>query len=371
MEDEIHLAFRQAQVGDEYRFWNGEGYLQAPTGENQTLCIGTSEIRCHTSNLKFVNQDEERINLVSLQPGEFEIGFLTGRPNGHGYYLVDEILPKVNDQRHITLEIENGDRLVYSNLNWSVQKGGNIMTLECVTDQDHLQLLYLTKLANAAISNAIAAVLFLGFLLVYLLHRRKDVRSRINKNLKRAKKGDLLPFMYEQLDQGYRITYLRDKVAGDGCNASAKMEQQIEMMDRQIERQSESSSSCNRANPSVFIPTWLVSGLATMVLMIIFIRSLFSPIMPKWDQLGVLRYGVIVGGLGYAVLSMIFILSAGSQRELLARVGIIGGGIIWIMFSYLGGIALLLGGCAALLIYLLSILVVEGEDEINGDDSGL
>lgn len=351
-------------MGDEYRFWNGEGDLQAPIIDNQTLYPGTSEIRRHTSNLKFIDRDDRSIHLVSQNPGDFVIGFLTGRPDGYGYYMIDEILPKVNDYRHITLKIENGARLVYSNLNWSIVKGGKFMTLECVTEQDHLQLIYLTKMADAIISNAIAAMLFLGVILAYLLHRRKDVRSRMNVNLKRAKTGDILPFRYEQLDQGYRITYLKDKVTGDSCNASAKKELQIAQHDGR-------ASSCNPANPSVFIPAWMVSVLATIALMIIFIRSLFSPFMPIWDQLGALRYGIIAGGLVYAVLAMIFISSACSQREMLARVGIIGGGIICIMMAYLGWIALLLGGCAALLIYILSILVMEGEDEISGDDSGL
>jgi hypothetical protein len=356
-EDDIQLTFRQAQIGQDHRFWNGEGYLRA-TG-------GTAEIRRYSSNLNLVDQDKDKIILSHKGPAEFEICFLTGRPGGHGYYEIDEVLPTIGDRRHIIIEIENGDRLLYSNINWSVEKGGSYLTLEGYTDQDHLQLIYITKFANMAFTNAFAAAVFLGLLLAYLLYRRKAVRSRINMNLRRAKDEGILPFKYESSNRGYRITYLQNDAVPDKAPYPA------EGMGEQTLRDDGSASSSHPSNPSVFIPSWLVSCLIMIVLMIIFIQSLFRPFMPVWDQLGVLRYGIILGGLVYAVLSMIFISSASSQKEQLARVGIIGGGIVWIMFSYLGWIALLLGGCTALLIYLLSILVMEGEDETSSDDTSL
>jgi len=343
--DDIQITFRQAQIGQDYRFWNGEGYLRATGEKDLTLYPGTSEIRRFTSNLNIVEQSKDKIILSHHDPEEYEIGFLTGRPGGHGYYVIDEVLPKISDRRHIVIEIENGDRLLYTNINWSVEKGGSYLTLESYTDQDHLKIIYLTKFANMVASNALVAFLFLGFLFGYLLYKKKVVRSSIRMNLRKVKNGEFLPFRYESSDCGYRITYLKNLIK-DECEASTY-------------------------GPSLFIPTWLVSGLIIIVLMIFFIQSLFNPMISVWDQLGVLRYAIILGGLVYAVLSMIFISSANCQKEQLARVGIIGGGIVWIMFSYLGWIALLLGGCTALLIYLLSVLVMEGEDETSGDDTGL
>jgi hypothetical protein len=362
-DDEITLRYRQAWIGEVNRFWNGEGYLQSSGGdggEDFVLNKGTASIQRYTSNLKPVEEDEGRAIFSYNRPGPVEFAFLTGRPEGHGFFYVDEQLPKISDRRHIVIQIENGERILYSNINWTVERGGSYLTLESYTQEEHLRLAYMTRFANMIFSNAIAAILFLGFLLAYMLYRRRETRSRVRAVMDKARKGAFLPFRLESSDEGFRITYLKKKTST-------------------VERSAEPPAGPASPNdtvapitgPSILIPRWLVSSLLVVILLVLFVQSLFNPLKPVWGQLGALQYAIVLGGLVYALLSMIFISSAASERGQLARVGIVGGGIVWIMFAYLGWIALLLAGSTALLIYLLSVLVLEEDSEASGDDTGL
>lgn len=123
--------------------------------------------------------------------------------------------------------------------------------------------------------------------------------------------------------------------------------------------------------PSFKIPSWIVSSGLVIILSAIFIKSLFSPIEPFWGLIGSLRYAIILGGVLYAFLSLLFIISATSEKGMIARVGIVGGGIVGIMFGFLGWISVFLAAATALLIYMLSILILEEEDEVSGDDSSV
>ena len=80
-------------------------------------------------------------------------------------------------------------------------------------------------------------------------------------------------------------------------------------------------------------------------------------------MLGIFKVVIIFFAGLISVLSAILIMSIRTENDAAIRFAIIGGGIIGIMFAYLGAIAVLLSVTTALLIYFLSVLVLEEEEE--------
>jgi hypothetical protein len=109
----------------------------------------------------------------------------------------------------------------------------------------------------------------------------------------------------------------------------------------------------------VKIPMSLIYAIFVIFLIAVFLSSLLSPIGKVWGLLEEFKFVVIfLGGL-FAILSLIFIASAKDEKETIKRISVIGGGIVWIRFGYLEFLGLILGIITTLLIYFLSILVLE------------
>lgn len=335
--DSISLTFRQAQLGDDYRFWNGEGYLQTEVSSPTVLLQkGSSEIRQFSPNLVPIEEDEAKIRFAHPPPDAVEVAFLADRPGGHGYYVIDTTLPAVNEKRLLHIEIENGDRILYSNIDFKQQKSGGHLTLEAETTETHIQIYYLTRLANMVASNLLAAVILLGFLLAAVIHRRKTIGRNIRENVTQVRTFLAEAFHVERTESGYGIRF--GKV-----------------------REEEKTDTKYRF--SLTVPDLLLSLVIIAILAMVFVNSLFAPVRPFWNTLGSLQYALVAGGFVYALLSFLFIASYESERGLLARIGIVGGGIVGIMFGFLGWISVFLAVMTAMLIYLLSVLVLEEDEE--------
>lgn len=229
-EDDIYLRFRQAQLGDEYRFWHGEGKLIIDeAGKELILNKGSCEIRHYSSNLVLLEEDDENIlfSSSSTSPEDAEIIFLANRPGGHGYYSIDIVLPKVGEKRHLKIEIENGERVLYSNLDLEQQNWGRYLTLEGETEETRVRIIYMTKLANRVFSNAFAAFLFMGLLLAYLIYKRRQVARSLRANIREVKaKLRILriPFNFVSEEDGYRLVYTG---RGDGKSRRGSDEETI------------------------------------------------------------------------------------------------------------------------------------------------
>ena len=72
---------------------------------------------------------------------------------------------------------------------------------------------------------------------------------------------------------------------------------------------------------------------------------------------------IVLAAILFAVLSMLLLLSAKNSKSLSLRFGVVGGGIVGTMFGYLGLFALILAVTTCLLIYILSVLLLEEEEQ--------
>ncbi len=109
------------------------------------------------------------------------------------------------------------------------------------------------------------------------------------------------------------------------------------------------------------IPFWFLSGLIIVFLSVVFFFSITRPLGRIWHDLGVFKAVVVLFAIILGILTTLLIISAKTDKELALRFGIIGAGIIGSIFGYLGIFALVLAITTCLLIYFLSVLLLEEE----------
>ena len=326
--DEIHIIYESARIDGQFGYWYGKGTLNAEIKDDFWLNIGDAKIISFTGAIP-IKREGDKIYFMK-QDESFECAFLLPRPKGHGLYKLSFNLPQINNDTDVEIEIVAGEKLLSSNPHFKSQKEGNYLILKGKTNKAKLSFIYITKLSYMLLSDALAGSIFILILIGYVAIRRKEIKEKFNMNLSEIKRKIMSQIVLKQEEGCYEISF--EKPFG------------------------------HKENRFFFrIPFWFISAIIIIFLLIVFFFSLTNPLKKIWDSLGIFKLVIMFFALFSAILSGLLLISAKDYKELSLRFGIIGGGIIGSMFGYLGIFAIILAIVTCLLIYFLSILLIEEE----------
>ena len=326
--DEIHIIYESAKIDGQFGYWYGKGTLNADIKDDFWLNIGDAKIISFTGAIP-IKREGNKIYFMK-QDERFECAFLLPRPKGHGLYKLSFNLPQINNDTDVEIEIVAGEKLLSSNPHFKSQKEGNYLILKGKTNKAKLSFIYITKLSYMLLSDALAGSIFILILIGYVAIRRKEIKEKFNMNLSEIKRKIMSQIVLKQEEGCYEISF--EKPFGHKENRFF-----------------------------LRIPFWFISAIIIIFLLIIFFFSITNPLKKIWDSLGIFKLVIISFALFSAILSGLLLISAKDYKELSLRFGIIGGGIIGSMFGYLGIFAIILAIVTCLLIYFLSILLIEEE----------
>ena len=326
--DEIHIIYESAKIDGQFGYWYGKGTLNAEIKDDFWLNIGEARIISFSGAIPS-KREGDKIYFMK-QDERFECAFLLPRPKGQGLYKLSFNLPQINNNTDVEIEIGAGEKLLFSNPHFKSQKEGNYLILKGKTNKAKLSFIYITKLSYMLLSDALAGSIFILILIGYVAIRRKEIKEKFNMNLSEIKRKIMSQIVLKQEEGCYEISF--EKPFG------------------------------HKENRFFFrIPFWFISAIIIIFLLIVFFFSLTNPLKKIWDSLGIFKLVIMFFALFSAILSGLLLISAKDYKELSLRFGIIGGGIIGSMFGYLGIFAIILAIVTCLLIYFLSILLIEEE----------
>ncbi len=326
--DEIHIIYESAKIDGQFGYWYGKGTLNAEIKDDFWLNIGDARVISFSGAIPS-KREGDKIYFMK-QDERFECAFLLPRPKGQGLYKLSFNLPQINNNTDVEIEIVAGEKLLFSNPHFKSQKEGNYLILKGKTNKAKLSFIYITKLSYMLLSDALAGSIFILILIGYVAIRRKEIKEKFNMNLSEIKRKIMSQIVLKQEEGCYEISF--EKPFG------------------------------HKENRFFFrIPFWFISAIIIIFLLIVFFFSLTNPLKKIWDSLGIFKLVIMFFALFSAILSGLLLISAKDYKELSLRFGIIGGGIIGSMFGYLGIFAIILAIVTCLLIYFLSILLIEEE----------
>lgn len=337
-DDELSLTYRKAYT----RYGNGEGVLSSSQSGAFSLRPGDATPFAHSG--ASVQQVEG--GKVYLKGESFTYSFLTPRPSGHGYYTISLNLPETEPEKKITLRLEEGKKVIRSNIDFQTHSEGDYLVLEATTDRSHLQLSFITELMYMLLMPLLATLIFSLLLLGFSYLRRATISANFKKIKALARRRSEPHLEVEEQDSGYRIHY----------TSPARTIKRLFMGIKNILAGREGRSS-------LYIPYWLITAVILVILLFAFFNSITNPIQEVWSDLGSYQIVFILAAVALSVFSLLFILSAGDERAFIMRLAVVGAGVVGITFAYMGIIALLLALTTAALIYFLSVLLLEEEYE--------
>lgn len=336
--DEIHIIYEPAKIDCESRYWYGKGLLTSEVKEKFSLDIGDVEIISFAGAIP-TKKVGNKIDFMRVDE-EFQCAFLSLKPKGHGLYRIAFKLPKIGSNTNVRIEIEGGEKIFLSNIDFNCHKEGSYLILEAKTDQRNLNFVCITKLTYMLLADTFAGGIFILVLIGYVAFRRKEIRKNIRSRLKSSKEKikTKSPFGLEVNEGHYEVSF-------------------------DLNRLKESKKPIGYKERKLFfrIPFWFLSAVIIIFLLIVFFFSITNSLERIWGSLGIFKIVIISFAMLSGILSGLLLISAKSYKELSLRVGIIGGGIVGSMFGYLGILAIILAVTTCLLIYFLSILLLEEE----------
>lgn len=326
--DEIHIIYEPAKIDGESRYWYGKGLLTSEVKEKFSLDIGDVEIISFAGAIP-TKKEGNKIDFMGVDK-EFQCAFLSPKPKGHGLYRIAFKLPKMGNNTDVRIEIDGGEKIFLSNIDFNSHKEESYLVLEAKTNQMNLNFVCITKLTYMLLADTFAGGIFILVLIGYTAFRRKQIKEKFNMNISEIKRKIISQIVLKEEGRGYEICF--EKPFG------------------------------YRENKLFFrIPFWFISAVIIIFLFIVFFFSITGPLEKIWDALGVFKIVIVFFAIVSAALSGLLLISAKSYKELSLRFGIIGGGIVGSMFGYLGILAIILAITTCLLIYFLSVLLLEEE----------
>jgi hypothetical protein len=328
--DEITLTYRKAET----RYGHGEGYLSSAQTGDFAFNRGDSIPFAYTGAV-FKIRDK---NKIILSGGAFNYAFLAPRPSGHGYYTVSLDLPKTEKPKIIEIRLEDGEKLIRSNVDFEVDKEGDFLVLRGETGLNHIEFSIVTELMSMILSSLIAAFTFGLVLLVFTMFRRKEIKSNVNRYLSFASEKSRSSISISEEKNGYKLDFVSPMKVLRGF---------LSKEDDKI---------------SLKIPHWLASLVILLFLLVVFFNSITAPLERVWPKLGSLKIVFVLAAFSLSILSVFFLISARDNKALITRLAVIGAAIVGVTFANLGVIALAVSVLTGALIYVLSVLIV-GEEE--------
>jgi hypothetical protein len=339
--DEIHITYDQVKIDEgEFRYWYGKGVLSTELSEDFCMDIGDAEIIAFTGAIP-IKKEGNKVDFITTDD-KFESAFLAPVPEGHGLYTVSFTLPAISGRgdREVIIKIENGGKIINSTVDFDSHKEGEYLVLEVKTNERDLNFRYISKLVYMLLANMLAGGCFILILFGYVTLRRKEIKEKLRMNISELKRKIKSPIGLKEREGDYEIS-----------------------LDFGFLKRIRAEFRYKEKKLSFAIPFWLVSGVIIAFILLVFFFSLKSPLENVWDSLGMFKIVILLSAILFAVLSGLLLLSAKSSKSLSLRFGVVGGGIVGAMFGYLGLFALILAVTTCLLIYLLSVLLLEEEEQ--------
>ncbi|MHA2054903.1 MAG: hypothetical protein ACW99F_15050 [Candidatus Hodarchaeales archaeon] len=329
--DEITLTYRKAET----RYGHGEGYLTSSQTGDFAFNRGDSIPFAYTGA---VLKGREK-NRIILSGGAFNYAFLAPRPTGHGYYTVSFSLPETEKPKIIEIRLEDGEKLVRTNIDFEVDKEGDFLVLRGETGLNHIEFSIVTELMSMILSSLIAAFIFGFVLLVFIMFRRKEIKTNLKRYLSMASQKSKPFISINEEKNGYKMDFISPMKVLRGF------------------------FSRDQDKISLKIPHWFVSLVILIFLILVFLNSITAPLERVWPRLGSLKIVFVLAAFTLSILSVFFLLSARDYKELITRLAVIGAAIVGVTFANLGLITIFLAFTTGSLIYLLSILITTEEDD--------
>jgi hypothetical protein len=339
--DEIHITYDQVKIDEgEFRYWYGKGVLSAEVSENFCMDIGDAEIIAFTGAIP-IKKEGNKVDFITTND-KFESAFLASVPEGHGLYTVSFTLPAISGREDggVIIKIENGGKIINSNVDFDSHKEGEYLVLDAKTNERDLNFRYISKLVYLLFANMLAGGCFILILLGYVTLRRKKIKEKLSMKISDTRRKIKSPIGSKEKEGGYEIS-----------------------LDFGFLKRFREAFRYKEKKLSFKMPFWLVSGVIIAVLLLLFFFSLKSPLENVWDSLGMFKMFIVLAAILFAVLSVLLLLSADDYKSLSLRFGVVGGGIVGAMFGYLGLFAVILAVTTCLLIYLLSVFLLEEEEQ--------
>jgi hypothetical protein len=325
--DEITLTYRKAET----RYGHGEGYLTSSQTGDFAFNRGDSIPFAYTGAV-FKGREKNRI---ILSGGAFNYAFLAPRPSGHGYYTVSLDLPETEKLKIIEIRLEDGEKLIRSNIDFEVDKEGDFLVLRGETGLNHIEFSIVTELMSMILSSLVAAFIFGFVLLIFIMLRRKEIKTDLKRYLSMASEKST-PFISINTEKnGYKMDFISPMKVLRGF------------------------FSRDQDKISLKIPHWFVSLVILIFLLLVFLSGITAPLERVWPKLGALKIVFVLAAFTLSILSFFFLFSARSHKALITRLAFIGAAIVGVTVANLGVIALALSVITGALIYVLSILMVE------------
>ena len=338
--EEIHITYDQVKIDDgEFRYWYGKGVLTTEVSENFCMDIGDAEIIAFTGAIP-IKKEGKKIDFIKTDD-KFEAAFLAPVPEGHGLYTVSFELPAISGREdgELIIKIENGEKIINSNVDFDLHKEGEYLVLESKTTKRDLNFRYITKLVYILFANMLAGGCFILILIGYVTLRRKEIKEKLRMNLSETRRKIKSPIGSKEKEGCYEIS-----------------------LDFGFLKSIREAFRYKEKKFFFMIPFWLVSGVIIAVLLLVFFFSIKSSMGNVWDSLGMFKIVILLSAILFAILSVLLLLSAKNYKSLSLRFGVVSGGIVGAMFGYLGLFAVILAICTCLLIYILSTLLLEEVD---------
>jgi|GEM_PF-2587120 len=324
--DEIYVKFREAKISNgEFRYWYGEGELRSGYSGVAELNEGDATI------ISYSGFEVDNGSIIATNP---EILFLLPKPSGHGIYKVKFTLPSISGgPAKLTIDIQNGKMILFSNVDFKVEDYGKYLRLHAVTDSRHISFYFVTELAYILLSNFLAAGVFFLTLLIYVVWKRREIGTYLRKNLRGRVK---LPVGVSEYKGGYALKF-----------RGPRLSKPFEFVNGELVMR---------------IPHWLISVVLVLFLSAVFIESVTRPLREYWEMLGKFGIAVVATGGLIGLLSAIVLLSSTDERSFVRRLSLIGGGFVGTMFAFLGWLSIVLFITTSLLLHFLSMLILEEEE---------
>jgi hypothetical protein len=189
------------------------------------------------------------------------------------------------------------------------------------------------------LSSLIAAFIFGFVLLVFIMFRRKEIKINLTRYLSMAGEKSKSFIRISEENNGYKLDFVSPMKVLRGF------------------------FSRDQDKISLKIPHWLASLVILLLLLLIFFNSLTAPLERVWPQLGSLKIIFVLAAFTLSILSVFFLLSARDYKALITRLAVIGAAIVGVTFVNLGVMALAVSVLTGALIYVLSVFIVEEEED--------
>jgi hypothetical protein len=278
-------------------------------------------------------------NRIILSGGAFNYAFLAPRPTGHGYYTVSLDLPKTEKPKIIEIRLEDGEKLIRSNVDFEVDKEGDFLVLRGETVLNHIEFSIITELMSMILSSLISAFIFGLVLLVFIMFRRKEIKTNLKRYLSMTSQKSKPFISINEEKNGYKMDFISPTKVLRGF------------------------FSRDQDKISLKIPHWFVSLVILIFLLLVFLSSITAPLERVWPKLGALKIAFVLAAFTLSILSVFFLLSARSHKALITRLAFIGAAIVGVTVANLGVITLVLALTTGVLIYLLSMFIIEEEED--------